>query len=102
MELLESNSLLSPHQYGFRSGKSTTLQLLEVLYNITKCLDEGDTVDVIYLDFQKAFDTVPHVRLLRKMASLGLERQIRDWANTSSAKGSNESSSMELPQNTPA
>ena len=43
-------------QYGFISGRSTTLQLLRVLDEWTKILESGDSIDVIYMDFMKAFD----------------------------------------------
>ena len=46
---------------------------------ITKWVDEGSPVDVIYLDFQKAFDKVPHQRLILKLKSLGMENSIINW-----------------------
>ena len=46
---------------------------------ITKWLDEGLPVDIIYLDFQKAFDKVPHQRLLLKLKAHGIEGGIIDW-----------------------
>ena len=42
-------------------------------------MDEGSPVDVIYLDFQKAFDKVPHQRLLLKLKSHGMENSIINW-----------------------
>ena len=45
------------------SGKYCVTQLLEFLEDVSEALDEGDDVDVIYLDFRKAFDKVPHLRL---------------------------------------
>ena len=53
----------SPKQHGFIKGKSCNIQLLEFLENLTEALDAGKDVDVIYLNFQKAFDKVPHKRL---------------------------------------
>ena len=53
-------------------GRSCSTQLLQVLDYLTQRLDNGYCVDVIYLDFQKVFDTVPHQRLLRKLTSLGI------------------------------
>ena len=50
---LESANLLSKAQHGFRSGKSCTTQLLEYLYDIENALDNGDSVDAVYLDFSK-------------------------------------------------
>ena len=68
---LISNNLLSAYQFGFVPGRSCTTQLLHVLDYFTKHLDEGYSVDVIYLDFQKAFDTVPHQRLIQNCLLLG-------------------------------
>jgi hypothetical protein len=45
-------------------GRSTTLQLLKVLDHWTTILDNGGTIDTIYTDFMKAFDKVPHIRLI--------------------------------------
>jgi sarcosine oxidase/L-pipecolate oxidase len=59
-------------QYGFISGRSTSLQLLEVLDKWTEALDNGHCVDCIYMDFQKAFDKVPHKKLLEKIKSYGI------------------------------
>ena len=54
------NGLFSPKQYGFISGNSTVLQLIKVSDNWTLGLDNGNYIDVIYMDLQKTFDTVPH------------------------------------------
>ena len=60
MKFLESNDLLCKEQHGFRSGRSCLTNLLEALENWTKALDEGYGLDVVYLDYRKAFDSVPH------------------------------------------
>ena len=78
---LESNDLISPHQFGFRSGHSTTDQLLLTYNDLTKAIDEGRTVDLIFFDFSKAFDTVSHVVLLQKLLSLGVSGELLDWIN---------------------
>ena len=49
------------------------------LEDITKCLDEGKPVDVVYLDFAKAFDKVPHMRLIDKLNALGIDGNIAKW-----------------------
>ena len=64
---LESNQLLSPHQFGFRSSRSTMDQLLLVYDNVSKYMDEGKIVDVILFDFSKAFDVVVHSLLIDKL-----------------------------------
>ena len=60
---MKENNLFSPKQFGFIEGRSTTLQLLHVLDIWTEILDQGGTLDVVYCDFMKAFDKVPHQRL---------------------------------------
>ena len=55
---LERNDLLSNEQYGFRSKRSCVLQLLETLEGWTSCVDRGKSLDVIYFDFAKGFDSI--------------------------------------------
>ena len=57
--------LINESQHGFMKGRSCLTNLLEYLETVTKLLDEGVPVDIIYLDFAKAFDKVPHARLLK-------------------------------------
>ena len=57
------NNLFSDKQYGFIKGRSTVLQLLKLLDDWTDKLEKGGQIDVIYTDFEKAFDRVPHYRL---------------------------------------
>ena len=73
MEFLDSNKLLSEDQHGFRSGRSCVTQLLEIMEIWTSMLEEGGGIDVVYLDFRKAFDSVPHQRLLRKAQAYGID-----------------------------
>ena len=60
MSHLEEGQLLSQHQHGFRPKRSCSSQLLEVLEEWTQCIERGEPVDALYLDFRKAFDSVPH------------------------------------------
>ena len=53
--------------------------LLEVLEAWTRILDSGYGVDVIYLDYKKAFDTVPHRRLLQKLSMFGIDDFTLQW-----------------------
>ena len=64
---LELNELIRESQHGFRKGRSCVSNLLVFLDKVTKYIDDGYSVDVIYLDFAKAFDKVPHQRLLEKI-----------------------------------
>ena len=79
MEHLNSNKLLSPYQHGFISGRSTVTQLLSFLDTCIQSIINGKEVDVIYLDFMKAFDTVPHKRLVNKLKAYGVSGEILDW-----------------------
>ena len=63
---MENNDLITNHQHGFIKTKSCVTQLLESIEKWTELSDQGYSVDVIYLDFQKAFDSVPHQRLLKR------------------------------------
>ena len=82
VEHMKRNKLFSDKQYGFISGRSTTLQLLTVLDMWTEALDRGFSIDVIYMDFQKAFDVVPHRRLLGKIKSYGISDEITAWVSS--------------------
>ena len=76
--LLEKR-LLTRKQYGFISGRSTTTQLLNYLDKCVKTIVDGGVVDAIYLDFSKAFDTVPHRRLIGKLEAYGIKGNILKW-----------------------
>lgn len=72
--------LFSKMQIGFTLGRSTVLQLIQVLNKWTQAIDEGQAVDMVYCDFMKAFDRVlPHHRLLNKLPSYGTEGQYTTW-----------------------
>ena len=79
VDYLEKNFLLSDKQHGFRRGRSCLTQLLSHYDNILKNLNEGREVDVIYLDFSKAFDKVDHSLLLRKLEFYGISGKLYDW-----------------------
>ena len=69
---------LSLHQHGFVHGKSCLSNLLETVHEIHTIIEDGgvaDVVDLVYLDFQKAFDKVPHERLLLKLKAYGITGQ---------------------------
>ena len=67
---------LSPHltqwQHGFLPGRSTVSQLSQVVHQFSKALEMRQQVDIIYLDFSKAFDRVPHEKLLCKLEYLNI------------------------------
>ena len=76
---LKSNNLLSNKQFGFISGRSTVLQLIQVLEKWTEILDKGGCIDVIYCDFMKAFDKVPHRRLIQTLNNYGITDPLLGW-----------------------
>ena len=81
MNHLLDNKLLTPKQHGFISGRSTVTQLLKYLDKCARCVAAGKVVDAIYLDFEKAFDTVPHRRLLGKLEAYGIDGEILNWVS---------------------
>ena len=94
MEFLNDNNLLSEDQHGFRSGRSCVIQLLEIMELWTEMLDEGGGIDVVYLDFRKAFDSVPHQRLLKKARAHGLDGNLINGLAASYLEGDRESKSV--------
>ena len=79
VEFLESGNLMNPSQHGFRAGHSCLTQLLHHFDRITKLLEEGKNVDVVYLDFAKAFDKVDFTITLQKLANMGVAAEILQW-----------------------
>ena len=79
MDHCRINNVFSNSQYGFREGRSCVLQLLKVFDDWTQSIDSGYAVDAIYLDLKKAFDSVPHQRLLLKLKRNGISRNILKW-----------------------
>ena len=63
LEHIKNNSLQCPQQHGFTIGRSTTTNLLEDVNIWSEALSHSVAVDVIFLDYDKEFDTVPHIRL---------------------------------------
>ena len=70
--LLHVDNKISKQQHGFVSGRSCLSNLLEFLDTLSDILASGECVDIFYMDFQKAFDTVPHNRLRIKLESYGI------------------------------
>ena len=79
VEHLVRNKLIRPTQHGFMANKSCTTNLLDYMEQVTAALDRGKSVDVVYLDFAKAFDKVPHGRLIQKMEAHGFGGRILRW-----------------------
>ena len=79
MHHLLNNSLLSSKQFAFLNGRSTVTQLLKFLDDCMEIIVNGGVVDTIYMDFSKAFDKVPHRRLLHKLKAYGVNGPALNW-----------------------
>ena len=76
---IDKHVLLSDNQYGFRSNRSTSLALLELVEKITKSIDDGKYTIGIFIDIKKAFDTIDHNILLQKLHFLGVRGVANSW-----------------------
>jgi ribonucleases P/MRP protein subunit RPP40 len=79
MQYLETNQILCSKQHGFRNQRSCETQLLGLIHELSEQLDSGKQVDLIFLDFAKAFDTVPHKRLISKLQHYKLNPLLINW-----------------------
>ena len=82
MEFMNDNILFNHSQHGFRGGRSCLSQLLSHFDRITYELEKGNGVDVIYLDFAKAFDKLDHGITLHKLKALGIRGHLGRWIFT--------------------
>jgi len=81
---LRKFNLIKQSQHGFRKGYSCVSNLLSFLESVTADVDAKQNVNTIYLDFAKAFDKVPHQRLLLKLRAHGIDvvcNWIEAWLN---------------------
>ena len=76
---LINNNILSREQFGFVSGRNTITQLIVTINDWLYDLDNNNPVDACYMDFRKAFDTVPHQRLISKLKSYKIQGPILNW-----------------------
>ena len=76
---LEWQGLIRDSQHGFVRGRSCLMNLIESFVEVTRCVDEGSVVDVVYMDFSKTFDKVPHGRLVKNVNSYGIQGNLRKW-----------------------
>ena len=79
LTFLEEHSLLTPLQHGFRKAHSCETQLLITIDDFFSAYDNNIQTDVGVLDFSRAFDTVPHERLIGKLAHYGVQGQVNSW-----------------------
>ncbi|BHF71789.1 hypothetical protein SprV_0401484900 [Sparganum proliferum] len=100
MKFLEQNHLLSDLQHGFRQSRSCLSSLLLSTEQWTQALDEDGRVDVIYTDFKKAFDSVPHKRLIYKLSENGTRGRLLTWI-TDFLTGRSQTVCVEASKSTP-
>ena len=79
MDHLLSDNNISTHQHGFIKYKSCLTNLLETMEDLTSYHEKGIPVDEVFLDFAKAFDKVPHQRLLYKLNKYGVCEELLCW-----------------------
>ena len=79
---LMKNGILTDEQHGFVPGRDCITQLLLCMEEWTSMNGEGKNFDIIYTDFSKAFDSVAHERLLRKLENVGLNGHLLHWMRT--------------------
>ena len=79
VKYLEKNKIISENQFGFRDGRGTHDVLFKLTNCVTNSLDEGERSIVVFLDLAKAFDTVSHGLLLKKLEAVGVRGVAYDW-----------------------
>lgn len=79
IKFLDEHNVLTNAQHGFRRGYSTTTQLVETVHDFSQAINEGKQIDVIFMDFRKAFDKVSHTKLLHKLGCIIRNEKILTW-----------------------
>ena len=79
MDQLKVNQGIRPSQHGFTNDRSCLTNLISFYDKVTRLVNEGQAVNVVYLDFSKAFDTVPHNILVEKLTAHSLDGRMLRW-----------------------
>ena len=82
LQHLVQHNLISPHQFGFIPGKSTTMQLVYLIHRWLQALEKGHNITAVFLDFKKAFDRVWHHGLLHKLSACGISPKSVAWISS--------------------
>ena len=72
LSFFEKNNIFTPHQFGFRKGRTTAMPIIELLDKVTEALDGSMYTIAVFLDLKKAFDTINHELLLKKLLHYGV------------------------------
>ena len=76
---LNTHGILDKNQHGFRPGLSCDTQLIEFVQDLHSTMKGGKQVDAVVMDFSKAFDKVPHNRLIYKLREYGIDDRTTAW-----------------------
>ena len=79
MDHFDSHRVLTDNQHGFRKGRSCETQLLEFVDEIVGQMESGSQIDILIMDFAKAFDKVNHSLLLHKLHAYGVQGLTNGW-----------------------
>ena len=79
MKFMKIEKLITPSQHGFVPNKACITNLLETLDTITDAVNKGYSVDLVLLDFAKAFDKVSHEKLIFKLEAYGVNSMLVKW-----------------------
>lgn len=79
MKFVEENGILGKNQHGFRKGYSTITILTDVMHEIGQCVDGEGQIDIIFIDYRKAFDKISHRKLLKKLTCLIGDSHLLKW-----------------------
>jgi len=79
VKFFDERGTLNGEQHGFVNKRSCFTNLLLTFEEWISALDQGFGIDVIFLDYRKAFDSVPHHRLISKLEALGIQGNLSMW-----------------------
>ena len=82
MQYLIERGMISKQQHGFLARHSTCTQLLECLHDWSIAINNKKSLDIIYIDYSRVFDSVVHSKLLLKLKSCGIKYDLFNWISS--------------------